>query len=71
MADPFANPMLEAMNVSDRPDPFAPWTPTSSIGLGGLAPSMADMAVTGERLIRQSQFGLPEMWQNCARNASL
>jgi hypothetical protein len=71
MADPFANPMLEAMNVSDRPDPFAPWTPTSSIGLGGLAPSMADMAVTGERLIRQSQFGLPEMRKPPAANIGL
>ena len=71
MADPFANPMLEAMNVSDRPDPFAPWTPTSNIGLGGLAPSMADMAVTGERLIRQSQFGLPEMRKPPAANIGL
>jgi len=71
MADPFANPMLEAMNVSDAPNPYAPWTPTSDIGLGGLGPSLADMVVTGERLVRQSQFDLPEMRKPPAANIGI
>jgi hypothetical protein len=31
------------------------------MGIGGLAPSLADMAITGERLIKASQFTMPEM----------
>ena len=58
---PFSNPLLESTGVSDVPRPFAPWTPTSDMGIGGLAPSLADMAVTGERLVKASQFTMPEM----------
>jgi hypothetical protein len=31
------------------------------MGIGGLAPSLADMAITGERLVKASQFTMPEM----------
>jgi hypothetical protein len=57
----FANPLLEKVNVGERPNPYAPYSPTSSIGLGGLAPSAADIAIAGDALVRQSQFTLPEM----------
>ena len=57
----FANPMLGSMGVGEEPNPYAPYSPTSSIGAGGLAPSAADMAVMGEALAKQSQFTMPEM----------
>jgi hypothetical protein len=57
----FANPMLGSMGVGEEPNPYAPYSPTSSIGAGGLAPSAADMAVMGEALVKQSQFTMPEM----------
>lgn len=59
--DPFASPALGRMGVSAMPDPYAPWTPTSGVGLGGLSPSLADMAVQAERLVRGTQFTLPEI----------
>lgn len=59
----FANPFLEKVNVGEQPNPYAPYSPTSSIGLGGLGPSAADLAMTGEALVPQSQFTLPEMKQ--------
>ena len=57
----FANPALERMGVGEEPNPYAPYTPTANIGIGGLAPSAADMALMGEALVRQSQFTMPEM----------
>jgi len=59
----FANPMLERMGVGEEPNPYVPYSPTSDIGMGGLAPSAADMAITGQALVRQSQFTMPEMRQ--------
>lgn len=57
----FANPFFDKVNVGEEPNPYAPYSPTSGIGLGGLAPSAADMAVMGEALVPQSQFTMPEM----------
>ena len=54
--DPFASPLAPRAGLSTAPDPFAPWTPASSSGLGGLSPSLADMAIQAERLVRPSQF---------------
>lgn len=59
----FANPMLERMGVGEEPNPYVPYSPTSDIGMGGLAPSAADMAVIGRALVKQSQFTMPEMRQ--------
>lgn len=59
----FANPLLGKMNVGEEPNPYAPFNPTSDIGIGGLGPSAADMAVMGESLSKQSQFTMPEMRQ--------
>ena len=59
----FANPMLERMGVGEEPNPYVPYSPTSDIGMGGLAPSAADMAVMGQALVKQSQFTMPEMRQ--------
>lgn len=59
----FANPMLERMGVGEEPNPYVPYSPTSDIGMGGLAPSAADMAVMGQALVKQSQFIMPEMRQ--------
>jgi hypothetical protein len=56
----FANPFMEKTSVGEPANPYAPFSPTSSIGMGGLGPSLADMAVTGQQLIKQSQFTLPE-----------
>ena len=61
MASPFANPLLEDTGVTDMPRPYAPWTPTADMGLGGLGPSAVDLAVTGEQLAKQSQFTMPKM----------
>ena len=57
----FADPFLAKVNVGEEPNPYAPYSPTSSMGAGGLAPSAADMAVMGESLVKQSQFTMPEM----------
>ena len=59
----FANPALGRMGVGEEPNPYVPYSPTSSIGLGGLGPSAADIAVMGDSLVRQSQFTLPKMQQ--------
>lgn len=59
----FANPFLDKVSVGEEPNPYAPYNPTSSIGMGGLAPSAADMAVMGETLVKQSQFTMPKMTQ--------
>ena len=59
----FADPFMEKVGVGEAPNPYAPFSPTSSIGLGGLAPSAADMAVMGEAMVKQSQFTMPEMKQ--------
>jgi hypothetical protein len=55
--------MLERMGVGEEPNPYVPYSPTSDIGMGGLAPSAADMAVMGQALVKQSQFIMPEMRQ--------
>ena len=57
----FSNPFMEKTNVGEIPNPYAPYSPTSSIGLGGLGPSAADMAMVGESMVKQSQFTMPEM----------
>jgi hypothetical protein len=59
----FANPLLDKVNVGEEPNPYAPFNPTSDIGMGGLGPSAADMAVMGETLSKQSQFTMPAMRQ--------
>ena len=59
----FANPALDRMGVGEEPNPYVPYSPTSDIGIGGLAPSAADIAVMGETLSKQSQFTMPEMRQ--------
>jgi hypothetical protein len=59
----FANPYLTGANVGVPANPYAPFSPTSSIGSGGLGPSSADLAVAGEALTKQSQFTLPQMKQ--------
>ncbi len=46
----FANPFMEKTNVGEPANPYAPFNPSSSIGMGGLGPSLADMAVMGERV---------------------
>ena len=62
----FANPLLSKVNVGEEPNPYAPFSPTSSIGGGGLGPSAADMAVMGETLTKQSQFTMPQMQKPAA-----
>jgi hypothetical protein len=62
----FANPLLSKVNVGEEPNPYAPFSPTSSIGSGGLGPSAADMAVMGETLTKQSQFTMPQMQKPAA-----
>lgn len=57
----FANPFMEKTSVGVPANPYAPFSPTSSMGAGGLGPSLADMAVTGEQLVKQSQFTMPDM----------
>ena len=57
----FANPFFDKVSVGAAPNPYAPLAPTSSIGVGGLGQSAADMAVLGERLASTSQFTLPTM----------
>jgi len=59
----FANPFLDKVSVGEEPNPYAPFNPTSDIGMGGLGPSAADMAVMGETLSKQSQFTMPAMRQ--------
>jgi hypothetical protein len=59
----FANPLLSKVSVGEEPNPYAPFSPTSGIGMGGLGPSAADMAVMGEQLATQGQFTMPEMTQ--------
>lgn len=59
----FANPLLDKVNVGEEPNPYAPFNPTSDIGMGGLGPSAADMVVMGETLSKQSQFTMPAMRQ--------
>lgn len=56
---PFASPLLESTGVTDSPRPYAPWSPTSDIGLGGLGQSVADLAVMGENMAKASQFQMP------------
>jgi hypothetical protein len=62
----FANPLLSKVNVGEEPNPYAPFSPTSSIGGGGLGPSAADMAVMGETLTKQGQFTMPQMQKPAA-----
>lgn len=57
----FANPFMEKTNVGEPANPYAPFNPSSSIGMGGLGPSLVDMAVMGEQLVKQSQFTMPDM----------
>jgi hypothetical protein len=57
----FANPFLAREQAGAEVNPFAPNAPTSQIGMGGLAPSAADMAVFGQQMAQQNQFRMPEM----------
>lgn len=57
----FANPFLSKEQVGAEANPYAPYSPTSQIGMGGLAPSAADMAVLGQSMVQQNQFRMPEM----------
>lgn len=57
----FANPFMEKTSVGEPANPYAPLNPMSSIGMGGLGPSLTDMAVMGEQLVKQSQFTMPDM----------
>lgn len=59
----FADPLLGKVGVGEEPNPYVPFSPTSNIGLGGLGPSAADLAITGQELVSQSQFTMPEMKQ--------
>ena len=60
---PFASPAFESMGLTDAPQPFAPYTPTSGVGLGNLGPSLTDMAALGERLVKVNEFRLPDIKQ--------
>lgn len=53
--NPFNNPLLEESNA-DVPSLVTPLTASARGGLAGLGPSMADLAVTGERLIQGTTF---------------
>ena len=57
----FADPFMDKVGVGPAPNPYAPLSPTSSIGLGNLGQSAADIALVGERMARGTQFTLPEM----------
>jgi len=59
----FANPYLAGANVGVPANPYTPFSPTSSIGAGGLGPSAADLAVAGEALVKQNQFTMPTLKQ--------
>lgn len=60
---PFVNPLLEASTGADVPSLVTPLTPTAGIGSANLQSSMADLALTGERLVKASQFTMPKMRQ--------
>lgn len=60
---PFASPAFESMGLTDAPQPFAPYAPTSGVGLGNLGPSLTDMAALGERLVKVNEFRLPDIKQ--------
>lgn len=60
---PFASPAFESMGLTDAPRPFAPYDPMSSVGLGNLGPSIADMATMGEQLVKTNEFRLPTIKQ--------
>lgn len=57
----FANPFLGKVGLGPEPNPYTPFSPTSSIGAGGLGQSLADMALLGESLVPAQQFTLPPM----------
>ena len=57
----FADPFMDKVGVGPAPNPYAPLSPTSGIGLGNLGQSAADVALVGERMARGTQFTLPEM----------
>jgi hypothetical protein len=60
---PFASPAFESMGLTDAPRPFAPYDPMSSVGLGNLGPSIADMATMGDQLVKTNEFRLPTIKQ--------
>ena len=57
----FANPFLGKVGLGPEPNPYTPFSPTSSIGAGGLGQSLADMALLGESLVPAQQVTLPPM----------
>ncbi len=57
----FADPFMDKVGIGPAPNPYAPLSPTSGIGLGNLGQSAADIALVGERMARGTQFTLPEM----------
>jgi hypothetical protein len=59
----FADPFLAKSNLGPEANPYAINSPTSDIGLNGLAPSLADMAAVGQQIVKQSQFTMPELKQ--------
>ena len=59
----FANPYIAGANVGVPANPYEQFNPASKVGLDGLAPSLADMAVQGEAIASQSQFAMPQMKQ--------
>ena len=59
----FADPFMDKVGVGPAPNPYAPLSPTSGIGLGNLGQSAADVALVGERMARGTQFTLPKMRQ--------
>lgn len=59
----FADPFLAKSNLGPEANPYAINSPTSDIGLNGLAPSLADMAAVGQQVVKQSQFTMPELKQ--------
>jgi hypothetical protein len=59
----FADPFFDKVGVGPAPNPYAPLSPTSGIGVGNLGQSAADMALLGERMVGGTQFTLPEMRQ--------
>lgn len=57
----FANPMLEKTNIGPAPNPYAPFSPTTGMGMDNLAPSSTDMVALGQQLVKGTQFTMPEL----------
>ena len=59
----FANPYIAGANVGVPANPYEQFNPASKVGTDGLAPSLADMAVQGEALVKANQFTMPQLKQ--------